>query len=98
MKELNPGDFFPKRVWEDLVVDFLELACFMTEEQQDYLIHQLSLLNLQAESIEVHPCFSVQGKLVVVCEEIPVQECWVYFSRKKKIQKWAEAGLPEEVA
>ena len=62
-------------VWEYLVGDFLETACFLNSEERNCLVQELQRQNVKAESIDVHPCFSINGKIIIVCEEILPKEC-----------------------
>ena len=93
MSHLNRPFTFPGQVWKDLVIDFLELACSLKPQEQEFLLQELQQQNIAAESIDVHPSFSINGRLIIICEEIPpVQECWLYFAKKQKIRRWAAQG------
>ena len=77
----------PVSVWKYLVHDFLEMACFLTNDQRDYLIEELGQEETQADFIRVHPSFSTEGRVIVVCEEGAANECWLYSPREKKLLK-----------
>ncbi len=85
---LNPPAL-PGSVWQDLVHDFLEMACFLRPEEQEFLVRELQRQNIEAENIEVYPCFAINNRVVIVCETGQAQEeCWFYFVKKQQIQKW----------
>lgn len=79
-------------VWQDLTHDFLEMACFLRPEEQDLLIRELQNQMIRAESIDVYPCFAINGRVVIVCEDATAQECWLYLVKKQQIQKWTETS------
>ncbi len=95
MSRLNDDFAFPSQVWKDLVNDFLEMACFLKPQEQEFLIRELQQQNITAESIDAHPCFSINGRAVIVCEDVPVQECWLYFVNKRKIRRLTNARVLE---
>lgn len=95
MKNSQPPEL-PRSVWQDLVHDFLEMACFLRTEEQELLVQELQKHNIQAENIDVYPCFAINGQVVIVCEEEgAAQACWLYFVKKQRIQKWTESRLLE---
>ena len=95
MKMSDPLSSVPEsNVWEDLVSDFLEMACFLTREEQEFLIEALRRERAEASEIEVFPSFLIDGRIVVVCQRPPGREatsairaCWLYDPREKKIEK-----------
>jgi hypothetical protein len=93
MTNSKPQSEHAKSVWPDLVRDFLEMACFLRPEEQEVLIREIEKLNIQAESIDVYPCFSINGRVMIVCEDGEAQECWLYFVKKQQIQKWTENNI-----
>ena len=104
MKTIDPLSAVPAgSVWEDLVTDFLEMACFLTPEEQDFLLDELRQRPTSADSIEVFPSFRIDGRIVVVCERLPseggpsgaIRECWLYYPREKKIKKHFPAERQE---
>jgi hypothetical protein len=95
MKDFESQINFPGSVWPDLVRDFLEMACFLRPEEQEMLVQELKRQNIQAESIDVYPCFVINGRVVIVCENGTARECWLYFVKKQIIQKWTENSLME---
>lgn len=82
-------------IWPDLVSDFLEMSCFLKAEEQAFLLRELQKYGMTTETIDVHPCFSIEGRMIIVCEDIEVKECWLYFVRKQQIQKWTEIRTVE---
>ncbi len=95
MSHFNNDFTFPGHVWKDLVSDFLEMACFLEPQEQEFLVRELQQQNIAAESIEVHPCFSINGRVVIVCEDVAAQECWLYFVKKQKICRWTRDQILE---
>lgn len=89
LKASEPPSAFPlAHVWEDLVNDFLEMACFLTEEERARLLGELLADGTKADAIHVHPGFSIDGRLVIVCEGADdLREFWIYEPREKKIRK-----------
>lgn len=92
MEKRNLEHLFGENVWEDLVSDFLEMACFLKPEDHTYLIEELQRQNVKAESIDVHPCFSINGKVIIVCEEIVPRECWLFFAKRRQVTRWVETA------
>lgn len=90
MKAFEKNTLFTENVWKDLVSDFLELACFLTKDEQDLLILELARAGINDDMIYVHPAFSIGGKLVTVCEQTETREHWVYFPKTRRIQKKPE--------
>ena len=95
MSHLNNPFTLPDHVWKDLVIDFLEMACFLKPQEQEFLVREMQQQNITAESIDVHPCFSINGRIIIVCEDTPVQECWLYFVKKQKIRRWTDGRVLE---
>ena len=81
-------------IWEYLVDDFLEMACFLRDEERRFLIKALTEQEVSSENLTVHPCFSIDGKVVVVLEDPAGRECWLYEPRGRKISKHR---LPENL-
>lgn len=88
MKDSSNTPLIPGSVWQDLVHDFLEMACFLRPEEQEFLVQELQRQNIDAENIEVYPCFAINNRVVIVCETGSAQECWFYFVKNRQIQKW----------
>ena len=94
MKPDRHQEFNAGGVWEDLVTDFLEMACFLTREQLSHLLRELGRQKIEADKIDVHPTFSVADRMVIICEESQPQECWLYYPNEKRIARLtAEGGL-----
>ena len=84
---MNEPYEIPLPVWEDLVQDFLELACLLTQEEQALLMEELQNNGVQADALQVYPSFNIDNRLVVVCEGQQAYECWVYYPKDKKLIK-----------
>lgn len=87
-QNLQPAAPPRETIWEDLVTDFLEITCFLKPGDQTPLLQELHRQQTQAESIEIHPCFSISGKLIVIGEETLLRECWLFDAGRKQIQRW----------
>ncbi len=75
---------------EDLVADFLEIACRLKEKEREFLIRALASSPPGENVIGSHGAFSMDGKLIVVCEGPGgFRECWLYFPEKRRIKKMA---------
>ena len=92
-------DRFPipdRDVWEYLVSDFLEMACFLTRDEQDVLLEALRQAGITAVAIDSEPSFSIDGRIIIVRDEMAAketsaeapQECWVYSPKGKRIRKY----------
>lgn len=92
MENRNLENWPGGNVWQDLVCDFLEMACFLKPDDHTYLIEELQKQNVKADSIDVHPCFSINGKVIIVCEEIVPRECWLFFAKRRQVTRWMEIG------
>jgi hypothetical protein len=88
--DLRNPDFSPspRHVWEDLVDDFLEIACILTEPERLHLIDVLRRQRVRADTIQKHHGFSVAGRLVIVSNSDHAAECWIYYPKKRKIVKF----------
>ncbi len=84
------------RVWEDLVSDFLEMACFLKPEDQICLLTALKSEDIRAENLNVFPCFAIDGHIIVICEELnrgqespemANRSLWIFYPRKKEIER-----------
>ena len=76
----------------DIIQDFLEVTCKLAETEQTYLVKELAQGAVSSEAIEVHPAFSVDGRIIVV-GNTPALECWLYSPKAGKIfkAKWTSA-------
>ena len=79
-------------MWDYVLDDFLELACPLTEEERDLLLGELRTSKIRAESIDVHATFSVDGRLVIVLDGMRAYECWLYYPKAGKIEKYPLKG------
>ena len=92
MKTANSIGINLLQVWEDIVNDFLEMACFLRKEDRHFVLEEIERngLQAQAESIEVHACFSIEGRYIVICEQVLPRECWIFSTRSKSFRCWKE--------
>ena len=84
---MNEPYEFPLPVWEDLVQDFLEMACFLTPSERDFLIEKLQQEQTLPDSLRVYPSFIIGDRLIVVCEDGFASECWIYYPKEKRVEK-----------
>ena len=84
---MNEPYEIPLPVWEDLVQDFLEIACLLTEGEQKFLIEELQQEGVETDYLQVYPSFNVDNRLVVISEAPQALECWVYYPKDKKLIK-----------
>lgn len=84
------------RVWEDLVSDFLEMACFLKTEEQVSLLTALRAEDIRTENLHVFPCFVIDGHVVVICESLQKdphpdpennRSVWLFYPRQKEIER-----------
>lgn len=75
-----------RHTWEDLVEDFLEVACRMNARQRELALECLRLEGVEAEHLEVHPAFSLEGKMMIILRGAAVSRCAVYFVESGKIE------------
>lgn len=76
-----------KNTWEDLINDFLEVACRLDPGQRALAIDALKSENISTEHLEVHPAFSIDGKIMIVLKPGSMKECLFYFLEQRKIEK-----------
>ncbi len=76
-----------KQTWEYLVRDFLEIKCTLKEPEQEFLLDFLKGKGVKAESIRMHPAFSVDNHLVVIMEDADSKKRLFYHPRKKTIEE-----------
>ena len=89
------GGYEKSGVWRDLVADFLEMACFLTPQEQNFLLEALEKESVAAETIHVYPGFLIDGRMVMITEEPDVQALWLYNPKAGVIRKH---GLRQAVA
>ena len=75
-------------MWDYVLDDFLELTCPLTEAERDVLLEALRASRIRTESIDIHSTFSVDGRLVIVLEGPKAHECWLYYPKAGKIEKY----------
>ena len=78
--------FTSKRTWEYLVRDFLEIKCTLKEPEQEFLLDFLKGKGVEAESIRMHPAFSVDDHLVVIMQEGRQRERHFYHPQERIIE------------
>ena len=86
-KEPPQQHYASSPVWEDLINDFLEMACFLSQEERSYLVRKLAKEAIHADEIFTLPTFSIEKRLISICENVSPEECWLYFPKEKKIEK-----------
>lgn len=84
--KIENNNTHPRPIWEDLVHDFLEVAASLKTGERNFLVGRLRQRRVLAERIELHPSFSIAGRLVVVHRGPEAEECWIYDPRRKKIR------------
>ena len=83
-------------VWEDLVRDFLELDCLLSEDERNLLVEELRHEGVQASAIQVHPSFAVDGRVIVICEGMPAaRACWLYHPKTRTLEKMSTESEPD---
>lgn len=75
-----------RKTWEDLVEDFLEVACRMNRAQRETALESFRAESITSEHLEVHPAFSVEGRLMVVLNGTEISKCALYFVRNGRIE------------
>ena len=76
-----------ERTWEYLVRDFLEVKCTLKEPEQEFLLDFLRGKGVDAESIRMHPAFSIDDHLVVIMEDAGHKRRLFYHPREKTIEE-----------
>ena len=79
--------FIAKQMWEYLVRDFLEIKCTLKEPEQEFLLDFLKGKGVEAESIRMHPAFSVDDLLVVIMEDGRQKKRLFYHPQMKTIEE-----------
>ena len=84
----EPAQPCPSPVWEDVINDFLEMACFLSPQERARLIQELAKADIRADEIQALPTFSIEKRLISVCEKnVSPEEFWFYYPKEKKIEK-----------
>lgn len=83
----NAMSGFTEQTWEYLVRDFLEIKCTLKEPEQEFLLDFLKGKGIKAESIRMHPAFSVDDHLVVIMEEEDPVKRLFYRPKKMTIEE-----------
>ena len=76
-----------KETLEYLVRDFLEIKCTLKEPEQEFLLDFLKGKGVKAESIRMHPAFSVADHLVIIMEDAEEKKRFFYHPGKKTIEE-----------
>jgi len=74
-------------LWLHIVDDLLEISCALAHESRRFLCQALEKRSIQADSVDLHPGFSLQKIMVVISENQNIDECWFYNPKKKKITR-----------
>ncbi len=74
--------------WEYVLDDFLELGRFLTDEERILLLGELRASQIGVDSIDIHTAFSIDGRLVVLMASPQIHECWLYYPKAGKIEKY----------
>ncbi|HNX68726.1 MAG TPA: hypothetical protein PLL75_01380 [Candidatus Omnitrophota bacterium] len=70
---------------EYVVRDFLEMKCYLEKQEQEFLVDYLKDSGVKADSIRLHPAFSIDNCLVVIVEGAGSKRRLFYHPRDKKI-------------
>jgi hypothetical protein len=84
---MNDPFEIPLPVWEDLVQDFLEMACFLTSGEREHLIGEIDKEGVASDALRVFPSFMIDRRLIVICEEGIASDCWIYYPKERRIEK-----------
>ncbi len=74
-------------IWKDIVSDYLDVRSNLDEREQQALLQVLHHQQVQATSIKIHPCFSIEGRLIIVLESEGMRDYLIYSSKKKKLRR-----------
>ena len=72
---------------KDLIQDFLEVACRLDQEHRLTVLEALKEEDILSEHLEVHPAFSIDGRVVVIVDTETIRECFYYFPARKKVER-----------
>lgn len=72
---------------EYVVRDFLEMKCYLEKPEQEYLMDYLKDKGVRADSIRLHPAFSIDNCLVVIVEGAGSKKRLFYHPRQKRIEE-----------
>ncbi|HOW58253.1 MAG TPA: hypothetical protein PLO78_00850 [Candidatus Omnitrophota bacterium] len=72
---------------EYVVRDYLEMECLMARPEQEFLLNFLKAKGIKAESIRIHPAFSIDNCLVVIVKGAGTKKRLFYHPQKKKIEE-----------
>ncbi|MBU3759099.1 MAG: hypothetical protein FGM27_04140 [Candidatus Omnitrophica bacterium] len=78
--------------WEDLVDDFLDVACRLGPAQRKTVLETLKQEGLSSPYLEVHPAFSIEGRLVVILGSKTVQKLAVFLPEEGSVQSIESCG------
>lgn len=88
----------PPAIWEDLVNDFLEMACFLTEAERRAVIEALKEDEVRSDAISAYPCFSIDGRVIVIRDDSQaIHTCWLYQPKEGKINKYRRTPTAEKL-
>lgn len=80
------GDFTMNNDLEYVVRDYLEMECMMDRPEQEFLLNFLKGQGIKAESIRIHPAFSIDNCLVVIVEGENSKKRLFYHLQKRSIE------------
>ena len=90
MKILTPDSCTHSAVeWEYILDDLLEMSCSLGAEERLLLLDALRVQICPNDTVNVHPAFSIGRQSVLVVEEGKIEECWIYYPKGKRIEKYA---------
>lgn len=72
---------------EYVMRDFLEMKCYLEKPEQEYLLDFLKEKGVKANSIRVHPAFSIDHCLVVIMQGANFKKRLFYHPQKRKIEE-----------
>ena len=88
MNTTLPASTPAQEIWKYLASDYLEIKCGLSRQEQDPLFREMKKFPVGSESIEIYRGFSAKTRLVVICGDSAIEECWLYFPRERKIRKF----------
>ena len=72
---------------EYVVRDFLEMKCYLEKSEQEFLVDYLKDKGVKADSIRMHPAFSIDNCLVVIMEGAGSKKRLFYHPQKRMIEE-----------
>ncbi len=72
---------------EYVMRDFLEMRCYLEKSEQEYLMGYLRDKGVKADSIRMHPAFSIDNCLVVIMNGKRSKKRLFYHPQKRMIEE-----------